>query len=149
MPRICLKNVLAFIILLIWHNNLMSQKIDVPYFCADSIEEINKDVRNDKYGKISSLLIFHDTKLLYEKYYGFSQRSSLHPISSVTKSVTSIAVGVCLGLTIQFMNTFQNTRRSLATILYEKKLQLGTCLHKPQVWNGTNGQYTTLMQGIR
>jgi CubicO group peptidase (beta-lactamase class C family) len=34
--------------------------------------------------------------MVFEKYYGFAQSSTLHPISSVTKSITSLAVGICI-----------------------------------------------------
>jgi CubicO group peptidase (beta-lactamase class C family) len=66
------------------------------FFCTKTLEEINVDIRNDKYGKISSLIIYQGPRILYEKYYGFSQPTTLHPISSVTKSITSIAVGICI-----------------------------------------------------
>ncbi len=63
---------------------------------VDSIKTIDRDIRNDRYGKVSSLVIFKGAKLVHEKYFGFSQVSTLHPISSVTKSITSIAVGICI-----------------------------------------------------
>jgi len=68
-------------------NNLIS---------AITLEKVNVDIRNNKYGKISSIIIYNGNRVYYEKYYGFSQQSTLHPISSVTKSITSLAVGVCI-----------------------------------------------------
>lgn len=73
-----------------------SQRAPAILFYPDSIDNINTDIRNDKYGKISSLMVYFDHRIAYESYYGFTQASTLHPISSVTKSVTSLAVGVCL-----------------------------------------------------
>ena len=69
-----------------------------PNFLINSktLEQIDIDLRNNKYGKISGIVIFNGNKVYFEKYYGFSQQSTLHPISSVTKSVTSIAVGICI-----------------------------------------------------
>lgn len=75
---------------------LVAQRAPLNLFCTDTLEELNVDVRNDKYGKISSLIIYYNSRVVYEKYYGFSQSSTLHPISSVTKSITSLAVGVCI-----------------------------------------------------
>lgn len=65
------------------------------YFHNDSIQPIIKDIQNDKYGKLSSLLIYVDDKLVHETYFGFTQNYTLNPITSVTKSITSIAVGIC------------------------------------------------------
>lgn len=73
-----------------------SQRPPLTLFCPDTLENVNSDIRNDKYGKISGITIYHNSRIIYEKYYGFSQASTLHPISSVTKSITSIAVGVCI-----------------------------------------------------
>lgn len=73
-----------------------SQRPPATLFYADSIDNINTDIRNDRYGKISSLIIYQNHRIAYESYYGFTQASTLHPISSVTKSITSLAVGICL-----------------------------------------------------
>ncbi|MFP4556880.1 MAG: serine hydrolase domain-containing protein [Bacteroidales bacterium] len=75
-----------------------AQRAPLESFSKDSLKNINLDIRNDKYGKISSLVIYQGTRLVYENYYGFSQRSTLHPISSVTKSVTSIAAGIAIDM---------------------------------------------------
>ncbi len=76
----------------------IAQRAPYESFSKDSLKKINLDIRNDKYGKISSLVIYEGTSLVYENYYGFSQKSTLHQISSVTKSVTSIAVGVAIDM---------------------------------------------------
>lgn len=61
------------------------------------LKEIDGDIRNGSYGKITGLLILNSNgKIIHEKYYGFNSRSTLNQISSVTKSITSIMVGVCL-----------------------------------------------------
>lgn len=86
----------AVITLFFFGNSAFAQRPPLLLFCPDSINQLNQDIRNDKYGKISSLLIYHKNRIVYEFYYGFSLASTLHPVSSVTKSITSIAVGVCL-----------------------------------------------------
>ena len=75
---------------------VISQRPPKPLFYADSLQQLNSDIRNDKYGKVSSLLIYHNHKIAFESYYGFAQHNTLHPISSVTKSITSLAVGICV-----------------------------------------------------
>lgn len=75
---------------------IVSQHPPKPVFYADSLQQLCSDIRNDKYGKLSSLLIYHNHRIAFESYYGFTQLNTLHPISSVTKSITSLAVGVCI-----------------------------------------------------
>lgn len=65
-------------------------------FDTKALDAIDADIRNDLYGKISSLIIYKGPRIVYEKYYGFSQFSTLHPISSVTKSITSLVAGMCI-----------------------------------------------------
>ncbi len=62
-----------------------------------SIREIEASIRNGDYGKVTSIVVLNrQGAILYEKYFGFSTRNSLHTISSVTKSITSLMVGICL-----------------------------------------------------
>lgn len=88
----------AFVVitLLFTGTGVMAQRAPMVLFSPDSINNLNQDIRNDKYGKISSLIIYYKNRIVYESYYGFAQASTLHPISSVTKSITSLAVGICL-----------------------------------------------------
>lgn len=70
-----------------YHSNIINNQ---------TIERVAQDIRNNKYGKISSMVIFHNNRVLYENYFGFNQQTTLHPISSVTKSITSLAIGICM-----------------------------------------------------
>lgn len=63
---------------------------------TDTLKKIDQDLKNDEYGKISSIVIISKSKIIFEHYYGFSNSSSLHPISSVTKSITSLITGICI-----------------------------------------------------
>ncbi len=90
------KALITLTILYIYPLASFSQWAPQNLFHPDSLEKVNLDVRNDKYGKLSSLIIYEGNRIIYEKYYGFTQASTLHQISSVTKSFTSIAVGVAL-----------------------------------------------------
>ncbi|MHC1704461.1 MAG: serine hydrolase domain-containing protein [Tenuifilaceae bacterium] len=62
----------------------------------DSLKKINDDLWNGLYGKISGIVIYHKSKMIFERYYGFNNSNTLHPISSVTKSITSLITGICL-----------------------------------------------------
>ncbi|RPH32584.1 MAG: class A beta-lactamase-related serine hydrolase [Bacteroidales bacterium] len=76
---------------------LYCQPIENGYtFNKDSLNKLNSELRNGDYGKISSVLVLYKSKILFEQYYGFNNANSLHPISSVTKSVTSLITGICL-----------------------------------------------------
>ena len=55
-----------------------------------------KDIINQKYGRIESLLILKDDKLIVEEYFYGYDRTSLHKIHSCTKSVTSLLLGIAL-----------------------------------------------------
>jgi CubicO group peptidase (beta-lactamase class C family) len=65
-------------------------------FNATKVELVQRDILAGKYGKVTSIVIYKGNRIIFEKYYGFSQSSTLHPISSVTKSITSLAVGICI-----------------------------------------------------
>jgi CubicO group peptidase (beta-lactamase class C family) len=76
---------------------LISQPVDISYRPnADTLKKINEELKNGDYGKISGLLIFSRSRIVAEQYYGFNNSNTLHPISSVTKSITSLITGICL-----------------------------------------------------
>jgi len=61
------------------------------------LTKVDVDIRSGVYGKVTSIVVLGQSgKLLHEQYYGFTSKSTINPISSVTKSITSILVGVCL-----------------------------------------------------
>jgi len=64
----------------------------------DTLSVINliKEIINQKYGRMESLLILMDNKLIVEEYfYGYNQ-THLHKIHSCTKSITSLLLGIAL-----------------------------------------------------
>ncbi|NOU18622.1 MAG: serine hydrolase [Bacteroidales bacterium] len=74
-----------------------AQSIEKSYTLnPDTLKRINEYLRNGEYGKISGIVILAKSKVLFEQYYGFNNPSTLHPISSVTKSVTSLITGICI-----------------------------------------------------
>ncbi|MCB8964457.1 MAG: serine hydrolase [Bacteroidales bacterium] len=68
-----------------------------PHLNYELLDIIDQEVRAGEYGKITSLLILNSKgATVHERYYGFSSKTTLNPISSVTKSITSILVGIGL-----------------------------------------------------
>ncbi|MBN1989457.1 MAG: serine hydrolase [Bacteroidales bacterium] len=87
-----LKSLLIAIVLLC----LQQAAAKAGILSVDSLKIIQADIRSGLYGKISSLVISKDGKIDTEIYFGVSTSNTLHPISSVTKSITSILVGIGL-----------------------------------------------------
>lgn len=86
----------VFTFSLITFQIIYSIAIGANNFNTSKVELVQRDILNGKYGKVSSIVIFKGNRIIFEKYYGFAQSSTLHPISSVTKSITSLAVGICV-----------------------------------------------------
>ncbi len=62
----------------------------------DVVAEMVGELATDRYGRIHSFLILKDGELISEDYfYGFD-REVLHPVESVTKSITSLLLGIAL-----------------------------------------------------
>ncbi len=61
-----------------------------------TIEKMVHNMALGKYGRLHSFLIIKNSKLVCEEYfYGF-RRDVLHPVESVTKSVTSLLIGMAI-----------------------------------------------------
>jgi len=60
------------------------------------IIRIMKEIINQKYGRIESLLILKNNKLIVEEYFFGYDRTCLHGILSCTKSITSLLLGIAL-----------------------------------------------------
>jgi len=67
-------------------------------YTSDSslIFNLMKEVINQKYGKIKSLLILKNNKLTAEEYFYGYNRNDMQQIRSCTKSVTSLLLGIAL-----------------------------------------------------
>ena len=63
---------------------------------SSSISNLMKEIIDQKYGRIKSLLILKDNKLLVEEYFYGYNRNDLQQIRSCTKSVTSLLFGIAL-----------------------------------------------------
>ena len=58
--------------------------------------EVLDAIERGRYGELHSLIIIHDDALVLEKYFSGWTRHMLHPCYSVTKSVTSMLVGIAI-----------------------------------------------------
>ncbi len=63
---------------------------------SGSIIRLIKEIINQKYGRMESLLILKDNKLIVEEYFYGYDRTQTHNIHSCTKSVTSLLLGMVL-----------------------------------------------------
>ena len=63
---------------------------------SSSISRLMKDIIDQKYGSIKSLLILKENKLLLEEYFYGYGRDEMQQIRSCTKSVTSLLLGMAL-----------------------------------------------------
>ena len=79
-------------------------------FDADSLAAIRLAIKNGAYPNTHALVIEHDGALVYEAYFGGTDerwgepmgervldRDSLHDLRSISKSVTSLLLGIALG----------------------------------------------------
>jgi CubicO group peptidase (beta-lactamase class C family) len=68
-----------------------SQGIDVL-----KLNELSGAISREELGKIQSLIIIRNGKLIYEKYYRGNNRESLNQLNSATKSFTSALIGIAI-----------------------------------------------------
>ncbi len=64
-------------------------------YSLKDIEELIGFVKNGDLGDIHSFLVMKEGKLIVEKYFQGFWYDDLHPMHSVTKSVTSLLTGIC------------------------------------------------------
>jgi CubicO group peptidase (beta-lactamase class C family) len=77
-----------------WHTaSLDSVGID-----KEKIAELTKKIEDRTFNGIHSLLIVKDNKLVYEKYFNGFNADDLHPVFSVTKSISSALTGIAIDL---------------------------------------------------
>ena len=62
------------------------------------IAELAKDIAEERYGDLDSLLIVYKDKLVFESYYLRGRINMTHPQVSATKAYTSLAVGRAIQL---------------------------------------------------
>lgn len=68
---------------------------DTP-FEISKIDSLADNILQGGYGDIHSLLIIHNNELVLEKYFGVIEKDQLQPCQSITKSITSILIGIAI-----------------------------------------------------
>lgn len=77
-------------------DGLQSAPISSTDFDSEMIVGLINEIIDQKYGRLESLLILKDNKLIVEEYFYGYNRSRLHNIHSCTKSITSLLLGITL-----------------------------------------------------
>jgi len=85
------KNIVLILVFLLLNNLTISQSINNG---LNSFRKLDSLIRKGKYGKVNSLIIIKNDKILFEKYYNGFGRDSLQLLYSVTKSITSLLFGI-------------------------------------------------------
>ncbi|MEM7333419.1 MAG: serine hydrolase [Chloroflexota bacterium] len=69
-----------------------AQLIDIEESLT-GFERLNDELERGLYGDVNSLLIWHDGEIIFEAYYQGTSETTMTPVYSVTKSVTSAMMG--------------------------------------------------------
>ena len=78
------------------YDGLLAASVEDVGIRPDSIISLIKKVINQEYGRLESLLILKDNKLVVEEYFYGYGKTCLHKINSCTKSITSLLLGIAL-----------------------------------------------------
>ena len=63
---------------------------------SEKINHLIQDILNRKFKNIDSVLLVKNGKLILEEYFGDYDRNRLHELHSVSKSITSILIGIAI-----------------------------------------------------
>ncbi|MFZ0453580.1 MAG: serine hydrolase [Ignavibacteriaceae bacterium] len=75
---------------------------------SSAVYKLMEKIINEKFGRLESILIIKDGKLILEEYFYGYNRTKLHRINSCTKSVTSLLLGITLN-----RNKMNNVEQSI------------------------------------
>ena len=64
---------------------------------AKALEEASRRAEAGEFGQVHGLLVARNGKLIFERYYHGWDMHQMHTIQSVTKSVTSMLIGIAIG----------------------------------------------------
>lgn len=93
---------IAVLVLLFIFSCEKNQVTDTPdneeayYLDSKILAELVNKIKSGGYGEVHSLLIHFNGILVVEEYFGEYSRNDLHPIYSVTKSITSAVIGIAI-----------------------------------------------------
>lgn len=108
----------------------------------DMVVKLAQEIANGKHGKIDSMLIAHEGKLLFESYYLRGRINLPHPQASATKAYTGLALGRAIQLGYLSMDDLDKPLVSFLKDLDPKKFVEG-------VERITLNQALTMRGGLR
>lgn len=79
-----------------FEDGLSTESIYNSSIDSSSISKLMKNIIEQKYGRLKSILIIKDGKLILEEYFYGYNRDDLQQIRSCTKSITSLMFGISL-----------------------------------------------------
>ena len=77
-------------------DGLQSAHINSPTGNSSALVSLMSDIISQEYGRMESLLVLKDSKLVLEEYFYGYDRAKLHNIHSCTKSIASLQLGIVL-----------------------------------------------------
>ncbi len=86
----------------------------------EKLNVFSNQINGRVYKNIHGLLIIKDEKLVYESYYKGYNRSKVHDVASVTKSISSALIGIAIDQG-HIENTESKVARFYKGTIYEKK----------------------------
>ena len=78
------------------NDGLQTGSINQRFIDTASMVALMDKIIDQDYGRLASLLVLKDNKLVVEEYFYGYDRTRLHPIHSCTKSITSLLLGIAL-----------------------------------------------------
>jgi CubicO group peptidase (beta-lactamase class C family) len=60
------------------------------------LEKINKNIKKGFYGKVTSVVVYHDSNVVFEKYYNGAKPNDLLTMRSGMKSITALLIGIAI-----------------------------------------------------
>ena len=99
---------------------------------SDKITAMMQDIQDGGYDSLHSLLIVKDGKLVFEAYFQGYDQNRMHFVASVTKSVTSILIGIAID-----QGLIQGSDQYLTELLpaYRELLDADPLKQKLQLWH--------------
>lgn len=74
------------------------KQIELGRSGLDSIRlrQIDKNIQKGFYGKVTSVVVYHDSNLVFEKYYNGTRPNDLLTMRSGMKSITALLIGIAI-----------------------------------------------------
>ncbi len=57
---------------------------------------IDKNIKKGFYGKVTSVVVYHDSNVVFNKYYNGAKANDLQTMRSGMKSITALLIGIAI-----------------------------------------------------